>query len=294
MENQLGIKILLFLRLVRWYNVGLILLSQYLIAYFVFLDGNNFWILWQDIKLHCLIFGTAFATSGAFIINSFYDLNKDLVNRPKSVVFSRLLGKELLLNVYVVLNVIALMFMLVGSFKIFLYGIILIFMFWFYSHKLQKLALLREISASLLAVAPLFAVWLHYSHWHYGMVIYLGSLLIVGFTREVIKDMEGHKGNIIFGYQTVVVAAGPSFARKWLALVNLLICIAFVIGFFLFAKHLNYFSLISGVSVFTAFVISLVLLFKQDEQFNFVADNVLKMTIVVHLTSLLFSGWVEF
>lgn len=282
------------MRIVRWYNIGLIVLAQYLIALFVFTPDQNLAVLAKDIKLHCLIFGTSFAISAGFIINSFYDLGKDLINKPRSVVFSRLLGKEQLLNFYVILNVMALLMMMYGSFKIFVYGAFLVFMFWFYSHKIQKFPLWREITASLLAVAPMFAVWLHYGYMHYGMIIYLGSLLIVGFTREVVKDLEGHKGNIIFGYQTVVVAAGQSFTKKWLVMVNFLLNLAFLFGFIVFVKHFNYFSLISGFSLFTVLVISVILLFKKNENFNFVADNLLKMTIVIHLLSLVTSKLIEF
>lgn len=288
-RNNLFIKFLLFLRIVRWYNIGLIVLSQYLIAIMIFIPNHNFNLLLLDYKLHFLIFGTACAVAAGFIINSFYDLGKDLINKPKSVVFSKLLGKERLLNYYVVLNAIALLLMMLGSAKIFLYGGFMVFMFWFYSHKIQKMPLWREITVSLLAVAPLFAIWLHYATMHYGMILYLGSLTIVGFTRELVKDLEGHKGNIIFGYTTVVVAAGTSFTKKWLFTINFLLNLLFIFGYSVFVKKLDYFSFISGFSLFTALIISLVLLFKKNDNFNFVADNLLKMTIVVHLLSLIFS-----
>jgi 4-hydroxybenzoate polyprenyltransferase len=167
----------------------------------------------------------------------------------------------------------------------------LVFLFWFYSHKLQKIPVFREISASVLALAPLIAVWLHFATMHYGMVIYLGSLFLLEFTREVVKDLEGNKGNIIFGYKTVVVAAGSDFAKNWLFLFNLLCAGLWVTGSLNFPHHWGYYSSISLFSVLASQAISLTLRFSRNESFYPIADTLLKTAIVIHLLSPVVRVW---
>ncbi len=280
------VNILLLLRAIRWYNIGLLGLSQYLIAFYVFNLHENAYLFLSDYKLHFIVLSTTCAVAGAFIINGFYDVDKDLINRPESVVFSRLLSQNYLLNTYVILNVFSVGFALFASYKVFIFSTILTFLFWFYSHKLQKIPVIRELTASLLAISPIIAVWLHYLNMHYGLLIYICSLLVVGFTREVVKDLNGNKGNIIFGYKTVVVAAGKKFTRQWLFSICLLSATAFFFGTTLFYPHLNYFTLISGFSLATALVVSLACLLSKDETFYFIADSFLKVAIVIHIASL--------
>lgn len=284
--------VLLMLRAVKWYNVSLIAISQYLIAYYVFkadLLKNPFS---GDIKLHLIVISTTMAVAGAFIINSFYDVDKDLVNDPDSVVFNRLLGQSLLLNVYAGLNVMSILIAMIASAKVFIFVSLQIIAFWLYSHKLQKLPLIREISAVILAISPFVAIWLHFGILHQGFALYLVSLSIVGFTREVIKDMIGNKGNIIFGYTTVVVLTGKRFTSKWLVAFTTLLTSAYTVAFFAYTDKAGYFSIISWFTIVASMLISWSCFLSKSDKYLLVADSMLKATILVHLISLVISPYI--
>jgi 4-hydroxybenzoate polyprenyltransferase len=243
--------------------------------------------------LHCIVAASLFSVAAAFIINSFYDVDKDLVNKPKQVVIGKLLGESSLLNLYVVLNFFAVGFAMMASIRVMVFFVCYTVFCWFHSHKLQKMPVIREISASLLTMIPLIAIWFHFGHWHWGMFYYIGSLSILLFTREVVKDMAGHKGNLIFGYQTVVVVAGVKTTRWGLVAMNT--------GFFVMYWVLNwiqmvdpvlpnwhpdYYLIISGVSLFTAFWVSWSIFFIRDDSKIVVMDVFLKLGIVIHLLSI--------
>lgn len=293
-SRNIFISLLLILRAIRWYNVALVIISQYLIAFFVFQKGTGVSEILYDYRLHLIVISTSMSLAGAFLINGFYDIDKDLVNHPNRVVLLRLLGQNFLLNSYAVITITAILLALIASVKVFIFVSGLVFLFWFYSHKLQKLPLVREITATVLAIAPFIAVWLHYGVMHLPFMIYLGSLAIVGFTREVIKDLEGNKGNIIFGYFTVVVAAGQTFTKRWLALINVLLTISFTLGFFAFVRQWDYFMLISGFSIVSALLVSLASLLASSKSLYQIADTMLKVVIVVHLVSLVFASGLRF
>ena len=212
-------RFLLLLGIVRWYNLALIAASQYLLFWLTFSD-HQLSKVFYDVKLHCIVAASLFSVAAAFIINAFYDVDKDLVNKPKQVVIGKLLGESSLLNLYVVLNFFAVGFAMMASIRVMVFFVCYTVFCWFHSHKLQKMPVIREISASLLTMIPLIAIWFHFGHWHWGMFYYIGSLAILLFTREVVKDMAGHKGNLIFGYQTVVVVAGVKTARWGLVAMN--------------------------------------------------------------------------
>jgi 4-hydroxybenzoate polyprenyltransferase len=254
--------------------LALIAASQYLLFWLTFSD-HQLSKVFYDVKLHCIVAASLFSVAAAFIINAFYDVDKDLVNKPKQVVIGKLLGESSLLNLYVVLNFFAVGFAMMASIRVMVFFVCYTVFCWFHSHKLQKMPVIREISASLLTMIPLIAIWFHFGHWHWGMFYYIGSLAILLFTREVVKDMAGHKGNLIFGYQTVVVVAGVKTARWGLVAMNT--------GFFVMYWALNwiqmvdpvlpnwhpdYYLIISGVSLFTAFWVSWAMFFIRDDSNN--------------------------
>jgi 4-hydroxybenzoate polyprenyltransferase len=272
--------------------LALIAASQYLLFWLTFSD-HQLSRVFYDVKLHCIVAASLFSVAAAFIINAFYDVDKDLVNKPKQVVIGKLLGESSLLNLYVVLNFFAVGFAMMASIQVMVFFVWYTAFCWFHSHKLQKMPVIREISASLLTMIPLLAIWFHFGHWHWGMFYYMGSLGILLFTREVVKDMAGHKGNLIFGYQTVVVVAGVKTARWGLVAMNT--------GFFVMYWVLNwiqmvdpvlpnwhpdYYLVISGVSLFTAFWVSWSIFFIRDDSKILVMDTFLKLGVVIHLLSI--------
>ena len=234
--NQKIIKFLYFLSIIRWYNVLLMVLGQYFLALFVFGPEYSFHQIVFDKKLHLMVLSTIFTLSGAFVINAFYDSDKDLVNRPKSALVGRAIGSTFLANSYIGFNFLALIFAFFATKKILIFYFFYIVICWFYSHKLQKIPIVRELSASLLTMAPLIAIWIHYGVWDWKLMYFFCTFLTLLFTKDVVKDLAGHKGNLIFGYNTVVVAAGKSKVKIGLVLFNMVIFLIFI-GIYLIQKE---------------------------------------------------------
>jgi 4-hydroxybenzoate polyprenyltransferase len=84
------------------------ILGQYFLALFVFGPEYSFQQIVFDKKLHLMVLSTIFTLAGAFVINAFYDSDKDLVNRPKSALVGRAIGSTFLANSYIVFNLLAL------------------------------------------------------------------------------------------------------------------------------------------------------------------------------------------
>jgi 4-hydroxybenzoate polyprenyltransferase len=162
---------------------------------------------------------------------------------------------------------------------------------WFYSHKLQKIPLVRELSASLLTMAPLIAVWIHYGVWDWELLYFFSTMLTILFTKDVVKDIAGHKGNLIFGYKTVVVAAGKKFVKLGLVVFNITIFFVFLLLYFLQnekSRLYNNNDLIVGssISLIATSVISIIGLTKISNKYKWM-DLGLKLTLIFHVGLLL-------
>lgn len=208
--------------IIRWYNILLTVTAQYLAAIITLNHKQSVWITLQDPKLHLIVLATIFVIAGGFIINSFYDLEKDLINRPKQTVFDRLISKKFCLNFYILLNVIGLLTAFLDSFNIFVFFSTFAFGLWFYSHKLQKLAVIGEISASLLTVASFFSIGLYYQHFRLIYFVYGSWVMCLIFGRELIKGIESIKGDALFGYDSIPLQLGLNRTRKLLYAVGIL------------------------------------------------------------------------
>ncbi len=286
------LKFILLLGAIRWYNLALIAISQYLIYWLTFSEQGLSGVLY-DVKLHLIVLSSICTVAAAFIINAFYDQSKDLVNVPKTVIFGRLLGETRLLNLYFVLNSLAMFFAMMVSLKALAFFFIYALFCWFYSHKLQKRPIVREVSGTILTLVPLFSVWMHHGNWHWGMFYYMGSLSVLLFTRSVLKDLMGHKGNLVFGYQTVVVVTGVKWAKRGLMLLNLGVILLYSLLFvvqkvkpILPDWNPNYYLSISGITLGMSTWVSIAIWMAKDQKVWKILDLFLKIAVVIHLLSI--------
>ena len=281
--------VVILLRAIRWYNVLFLIIAQYLTAICIFNTDIPVLQVLSNYKLHIITLATAFSVSGAFIINGFYDVEKDMINIPDRVIFNRLLSTDILLNTYVVLSAISVFIALFAGLKIFIFFAIMVAVYWFYSHKLSHIPFIREVSASLLSILCFISIWLHYGAiFHAPFFVYLLAILAVLFSREIIKDLLGQKGNAIFGYKTVVETTSPKFAlRAWLFFSILSICAA-LIGMLFMHASLGYFSSISLFGLLGTVFISLGCNASPQLSFYNISDQLLRGILVIMVLSTVF------
>jgi 4-hydroxybenzoate polyprenyltransferase len=225
--NKLVIKkIISLFSVVRGYNIPIIILAQYLSAIFILAPEKRALAILLDFHLFILVFASSLTIASGYIINSFYDSKKDLINRPAKSMLDRLVSQKTKLNVYFTLNfIVALMAMFV-SWRAFLFFSVYIFLIWFYSHKIKKLPFIGNLMSAFLAVLPFFAILLYYyNQIPFEEIENYSSQLAVIFThasflflllliREMIKDLENLKGDFADGYTTIPVVYGENSSKK--------------------------------------------------------------------------------
>ncbi|MCV2485990.1 geranylgeranylglycerol-phosphate geranylgeranyltransferase [Flavobacterium sp. SH_e] len=233
-QKLLIMKIVSLFSVVRGYNIPIIVLAQYLSAIFILAPEIRALDILLDFYLFLIVFASAITIASGYIINNFYDSQKDLINRPNKSMLDRLVSQKTKLNVYFSLNFLAVLMASIVSWRAFLFFSAYIFLIWFYSHKIKKYPIIGNLMSALLAVTPFFAILLYFynkisfeeieNHMSHFVVIsahaiFLFLLLLI---REMIKDLENLKGDLITQYRTIPVLYGEKISKQIITALTLL------------------------------------------------------------------------
>lgn len=274
-----------FLAAIRGYNILLIILAQYLASIYIFSNQPNVWQVLLNTKLLIIVLSTAIAIAGGYIINDFYDSEKDIINRPHRTKINQYISQKTRLVIYFVFNFLAVILASYNSFKAVLFISVYIFGLWFYSHKLKKFAFVGNITATFLAFFPLFAVFIFFKNYElviFAEAFFLGLIILI---REIIKDLENLAGDLSLGYKTLPIKYGEVYAKRIIYLLTItalviaaLLCFKFSLG------RLHYFFVIS-VFLLTIFLFKLS---KSKTKKDFIwLHNLLKSLIILGVFSIL-------
>ena len=221
-NKHLLLKIASMFSVIRGYNIPIIALAQYLSAIFILAPEKRALSVLLDFNLFIIVIVSGLTIASGYIINNFYDSEKDLINRPNKSQLDRLVSQKTKLKVYFTVNFIVFLLSFFVSFRAVLFFSAYIFLIWFYSHKLKKMAIVGNMTAAFLAVLPFFAILLYYKNIYPQIFAHANFLFLLLIIREIIKDLENIKGDIANDYQTIPVMFGESIAKKVITLLTVL------------------------------------------------------------------------
>lgn len=207
-------KILSLFSVVRGYNIPIIVLAQYLSSIFILAPERRALDVILDWRLFLIVFVSTLTIASGYIINNFYDSEKDLINRPNKSMLDRLVSQKTKLQVYFTLNFIATALAYIISWRAALFFAVYIFLIWFYSHKLKKYPMIGNLTASLLAVLPFFGILMYFKNFYHVIFAHATFLFLLILIREMIKDLENIKGDVANDYQTIPVRFGEKVSKQ--------------------------------------------------------------------------------
>lgn len=221
-SKLLIMKIVSLFSVIRGYNIPIIVLAQYLSAIFILAPEKKPLHVILDIYLLLIVIATALTIASGYIINSFYDSKKDLINRPNKSSLDRLVSQKTKLSVYFTLNFVVAFLAIFISWRAFLYFSVYIFLIWFYSHKVKKFVIIGNLMATLMAILPFFALLLYYKNFYEVIICHAAFLFLLLLIREMIKDLENIKGDLANDYKTIPILYGEITSKKIITLLTLL------------------------------------------------------------------------
>lgn len=197
------------LKLIRWTNLAIIFLTQYVV--YAYAVKNKFVIAYSwipPLEFFLLTIGTMLIAAAGYVINDYYDIKIDLINKPDRIVIGRIISRRQAILFHTLLNASAIGFGFLLSWHVALFFASCAFLLWLYSNILKRTPLLGNLTISVLTAAVIWAISLYFRE--NDRLIYLYSVFAFGISllREIIKDMEDTKGDAEYGCQTLPILWG--------------------------------------------------------------------------------------
>jgi 4-hydroxybenzoate polyprenyltransferase len=194
--------------LIRLPNLLILMLGQVLTALCLVKPYASFSALITDRGFLLLLLSTTLITAAGYIINDYYDVKIDLINRPNRVMVGRLLKRRLALLWHSVLNMIAVAIGFLLSYVIGLVQLIATFCLWLYSNQLKRLPFIGNFMVAGLTGMSIALVGIYFNQNQFLVNTYAFFAGGITLIREIIKDMEDREGDAIHGCLTLPIIWG--------------------------------------------------------------------------------------
>ncbi|MBC7923123.1 MAG: geranylgeranylglycerol-phosphate geranylgeranyltransferase [Ferruginibacter sp.] len=224
-----------FYRLIRVPNLLIIVLTQYLARIFLIGPRQEWRNYLLDHRFFLLVLSTVIIAAAGYIINDYYDVKIDTINKPKRVVVGRILRRRMAMIAHTGLNVLGLAIGLYLGKVVLVYNFAAAFGLWLYSNQLKRLPLVGNLVIALLTGASLSILAAYFRQHQQLVYTYATFAFFISLIREIIKDMEDVKGDATFGCQTLPIVWG---LRRTKLLLYLLTA-SFLTVIFLMGNHLG-------------------------------------------------------
>ncbi len=209
--------ILNYLKMIRGLNLLIVGLTQYFTA--IFLLGEGFtWSLVTDEKFFLLVSSTVLITSAGYLINDYYDIKIDYVNRPDRVAVGRTFKRRWIIISHTILNFAGIAIGFYISTSIGIINFSAAFLLWLYSNQLKRLPFVGNFTIAILTGTTLFLVGQYFQEREYLILCYAIFAGFITLVREIIKDMEDLKGDEKFGCKTLPIVFGIAKTKRILYL----------------------------------------------------------------------------
>lgn len=284
-KKRLLLKILSFISVIRGYNILVLVIAQYLTSIFILAHDLPVRQVLFDPNLFFMVLATASVAASGYIINNFYDSEKDLINRPQKTMLDRFVSQRTKLSVYFLLNMFGIFFASYISFRAVVFFSLYIFVIWFYSHRLKKILFINNLVASVITITPFFAVFLYYKNFDTVILVHAAFLYLIILMREMVKDLENMKGDLVQGYRTIPIVYGENLSKGLLTILTFLSMIPVYFLIFTFEIGKMFYFFYGAVALLFLFL--LILYFSRAKWQYLLLHNLLKFIIVSGVFSIL-------
>ncbi len=269
---------------IRIYNILIIVTAQYLTSIFILSPNTDIIKIIFDPYLFLIILCSSIAIGSGYIINNFYDEEKDLINRPIKYNIDKAVKKNTKLKFYLFLNFIVIALAFVISYRAIIFFSLYIFFLWLYSHKLKRILFIGNLFYSILTVTPFFAILLYYKNIDLIIVAYALFLFFIILLKDITKDLKNLVGDFSLNYQTIPVVFGEKFTKAIITLittVNIILVLNLYLNFNRGLMEIFYF-----LSIVTLFLF-LIKLYKSSNIHDYLfLHNILRFIITIGIISI--------
>lgn len=219
-----------FLRLVRWQNLLFIVITQCCYEYGIYLPIYKTHNTGQFIFL---VMASVLIAAAGYIINDYFDLNIDQINKPDKVVVNHGVSRRWAIFWHMLLSLLGFFFTVLALppslfWYLVLANLLCIILLWLYSTNFKRQLLIGNVVISLLTSWVILIVFFSKSPLSLESVatidtssirlfrltmLYASFAFIISLVREVLKDMEDRIGDQQYGCRTMPIVWGLQASR---------------------------------------------------------------------------------
>ena len=220
-------------RLTRFWNLVIIAVAQYLAAAFLL---HRYTAVFTDLSLFVLSLSTVLIAAAGYIINDYYDIKIDLINKPDRVVIGKSITRRYAIFFHTFISIIGILLGLWLSWKIAAINFVCVFLLWLYSNQLKRQPFIGNLMVAILTGLSIWLInWL-YREPNTFVIIYSLFAFFMTLIREIVKDMEDMKGDTTFGCRTLPIVWG--IRKTKMLLYGILFVFSVAVTFFNFSYAL--------------------------------------------------------
>ncbi len=201
-------QLLAFLRLIRFNNLLIIGMTQYMIKICLIDEPNRVWANFTDSYLFMLVSVTILIAAAGYIINDYYDVKIDTINKPERIVIGKYIKRRVALAINFGLNALALGLAWFLSEKVFVLSFLSGFLLWWYSNQLKRLPLVGNLVIGILTSFSVLMLAVYYPKNQDLVIAFALFAFFITLVREIVKDMEDVRGDAHFGCRTLPIVWG--------------------------------------------------------------------------------------
>jgi geranylgeranylglycerol-phosphate geranylgeranyltransferase len=181
--------------------------------------------------------------SAGNVINDYFDLEIDRVNRPERAIPSGAISQHAALIYGNILFFLGIFLAAEISIPLFLIAFFTSLLLFIYSYKLKRLPLIGNITVAFLTGLVFIYSAIAAGNWAGGIVPFVFAFEI-NLIREILKDIEDIEGDRLNGLKTLPVSIGKDFSKKLIFILTLILLITTPVPFFVFEYNTLYILLI--------------------------------------------------
>lgn len=206
MDRTLSVKGLF--RISRPINLLMVAFAQGMTAYFLIGVTDLGLPVLQDYRLYLLIGSTVIITAAGYMINDYYDVKIDYINRPKEVIVGKGIKRRVVLLLHSFFNFIAIGMGWLVAPRIALINFFAAFLLWLYSNRLKREPFIGNLTVALLTGFSVYLVAFFYQKNELMVFTYSIFAFFLNLIREIIKDIEDRHGDRLHGCRTLPIVIG--------------------------------------------------------------------------------------
>lgn len=226
-----------FLQMIRLPNLIFIALTQLLFQLCIYRPLYEGYVPAGDAwRFILLVIASVFIAAAGYIINDYFDINIDEVNKPGRMVVDKVISRRWAIAWHFILSasgvlLTALALPLREKWYLVLANIGCVVLLWFYSTTFKRKLLIGNVIISLLTAWTILIIFFSKvslnDAWGAGFsgqpklfrfaFLYAGFAFIISLVREAIKDMEDMVGDARYGCRTMPIVWGINATKVYVA-----------------------------------------------------------------------------